>query len=293
MNSGTNRFPINYFANMFKPKQIFVQRNAFNWWKLAFLFVFISACLMMPLTLQLYTIKTIPVSILAPSMSKMMNQDFTAQLQHCSIADGILHGTSYQQENGRNLLAIDPGNKWRVSGSTYHRSIRHFDNALVFQKKQLIISDQNGFGFTVLYPKETNFLFDGGKINMGNQIGQLWVRQYKADFFGAISLLSFAGLLISSMLLMGTMTFILWLTKRSKMSDIHSFRESASIIMMSAGLPSIAALIVSLIAFNFGTMMMIQSFGLVLMIAFVFWKTRFQDERDVRNKKMALAGSRR
>ncbi|RYL95908.1 DUF1189 domain-containing protein [Sporolactobacillus sp. THM7-4] len=278
---------------MFSPSRIFAGRNSLSWWKLSFLFIFINSCLMIPLTLQLSAVKTIPLSILMPTVSQTINRDFAMQMQRHLIINGELYASPYQQINGNNLIAIDPENKWKIVGSKYHQKIRKFGNALVFQRNRMVISDRNGFGFVVDYPKNRTLTFSGDKKNLENVISQLWVSRYRLDFLITISLLCFAALSLSNLFFTGMITGLLWLTKRSRISDIHSFREAAAIVMMSAGLPSIAASIVALISFNFGTLMMIESFGLVLMITLIFWRTHFQDEHKENKNKLALAGSRR
>lgn len=143
-----------------------------------------------------------------------------------------------------------------------------------------MISDENGFGFTLTYPKNESIMLTNDKSDLKVLVSQLWIRQYKPVYLAAAMLLCFIGLMFSNMILMGVMAFILWLTKHSKISDIHSFREAVAIVVMSAGWPSITALIFSLFSFDFGSMIMIQSIGLVLMISLVFWKTRFQNVRQ-------------
>lgn len=288
MKPNLNRFPVNYFVNMCSLKRIFTERRNLNGWKLAFLFLFLSASLMMPLTLRLSALKTVPFTFLAPSVSRAISSDFVTQIQKDAIKGGVLSGTVYEQRHGRNMLSVDPENRWKTIGQKYHQKVQSFKNVIIFQKQKMIISDQNGFGFSVTYPKDQAISLSGSKESLENMVSQLWVRQYKLELITVLSVLCFAGLFFLNFLLMGMMSFIIWLTGRSKLSDIHSFREALSLVILAAGLPSLAACGFSMISFDFGTMIMIQSFGIVLMIALVFLRTHFQNERGLENTNQRL-----
>ncbi|MFD2618652.1 DUF1189 domain-containing protein [Terrilactibacillus laevilacticus] len=291
MGTNLNRFPTNYLVFMWSPKRIFAVRRHLSWWKLAFIFIFITGCLMMPLTLQLSKMKTVPFSVIAPSVNKTINSDFAEQMKGHTIKNGNLSPFfEYKQKNGRNLLAIDPSSKWKVSGYDYHHSIHGFKNSLVFQTNQVVISDQNGFGFTVSYPKHRILTFSGDKSNMKVLISELWVNQYKQDYLGVMTLICFVGLMISNLILMGMLSFILWITKFTKTTDIHTFKEAVTVVFMCAGCPTITALLISLFSFNLGTMILIQSFGLVIMITLVFWKTHFQNEQFEKKQHLKVVG---
>lgn len=274
-------FPINYLVSMSSLQRIFDERSCFHWWKLAFLLLFINGCLMMPIALHLSTVKSVPLSLIAPTIDKTINTKFVSQIRGISIENGTLSAmSSHEQKSGNRLLAIDPSNTLKINGSGFHQSVKDFESVLVFQRHRLVISDENGFGFTLTYPKNESIMLTNDKSDLKVLVSQLWIRQYKPVYLAAAMLLCFIGLMFSNMILMGVMAFILWLTKHSKISDIHSFREAVAIVVMSAGWPSITALIFSLFSFDFGSMIMIQSIGLVLMISLVFWKTRFQNVRQ-------------
>jgi Predicted integral membrane protein len=282
-----SRFPVNYFVSLWRPSKLFERRYIYKWWQLLFLFFFINGCLMVPATFQLMKMKTIPFSILAPDLSQHVDPGIVSQLAGHSIVNGRLLAQSAVSIKGQTITAIDLENKWPATGPNNHVKIRGFGNALVMHQDHLIISDRNGFGFRIDYPRGTTMTFNGSWENLSRRVSELWVRQYQNLFFGMLSLLEFSGMMIASLLVMGTTALILWMTRLTKMSDIHSFREAVAIVLMAAGIPTLATLIVSLISFDFGLMTMIESCGIVLMITFVFGTTHFQDTR--RNTENRLA----
>ncbi|WP_154649990.1 maltodextrose utilization protein MalA [Sporolactobacillus vineae] len=293
MHSAGDRFPLNYFIYMWRPKKIFEKRNVFKWWQILFLFVFLSGCLMIPVSLQLVKVKRVPISLVAPHVSQVADQNFLNQIAGYSIVNGRLAAPPYERLSARNIAAIDLNGKWHIEGNKYHQFVRGYQNALIFQKDRLMLSDQNGFGFQIMYPGNGQITFDGSKENLLKEMSQLWVSQYKSDFLGVVSFLGFMGVMIFNLLMLGAAAVFLWLTKRTRISDIHSLREAAAVVLISAGVPSIAAMMLGLVHFDIGTLTMVQSSGVVLMIAFVFRQTHFQDTRKLHEKKLFIVGSGR
>lgn len=282
-------FPINYLVSMSNLQRIFDYRANFQWWKLAFLFLFINGCLMMPLSLHLSTVTQAPLSLIAPTVNTTING--STRLSAGTIKQGELTGAANVKRSVKNLLiATDPEDGLKISGGRYHQSVEGYKNALIFQRHRLVLADQNGFGFAIAYPKNKSFSLTNPSGGAKALVSELWMNQYKPIYVAFASLLSFAVLFVSNIILMSAMTLILWLTKFSRISDIGSLREAAAIIIMSAGWPSIAALCLSLFSFDYGSLMMIQSIGLVLIISLVFWKTHFQENRKIVSPHLTVLG---
>jgi maltodextrin utilization protein YvdJ len=284
------KFPLNYLVSMSNLQWIFDYRTNFQWWKLAFLFLFINGCLMMPLSFHLSTVTQAPLSLIAPTVNNTVNGN--TRLSTGIIEQGELTGAANVKRlvNKNLLIATDPKNDLKISGGRYHQSVEGYKNALIFQKHQLILTDQNGFGFAIAYPKNKSFSLTNYSGGVKALVSELWMNQYKLIYVAFASLLSFAVLLVSNIILMSAMALILWLTKFSRISDIGSLREAAAIIIMSAGWPSIAALCLSLFSFDYSSLIMIQSIGLVLVISLVFWKTHFQENRKIVSPHLTVLG---
>jgi maltodextrin utilization protein YvdJ len=282
-------FPINYLVSMSSLKRIFEERTRFQWWKLVFLFLFINGCLMMPISIHLSSVTQAPLSLVAPTVDRTVTGNVRLD---GAIKEGELTGAAEAKKmvDNRVLVATDPKNTLKVSGSQYHHSVSGYKSVLVFQNHHLVLTDQNGYGFVIDYPKHKDLSLTGHKGGVKTLVSELWMAQYKPIYVAVVSLLSFAALLVSNIILMSAMTFILWLTKYSKISDIRSLREAAAIVITSAGWPSIAALFLSLFSFDYGSLIMIQSIGLVLVISLVFWKTHFQNNRKVINRHLTVLG---
>lgn len=84
-------------------------------------------------------------------------------------------------------------------------------------------------------------------------------------------------LVMTSLILFGA-SFFLWMTRKSQLSSIHTFKESANLMLNVMGIGSMAA-VVGFIHFDFILMLSVQTTITVLSLLWVFVKTRFKDKR--------------
>ncbi|WP_010632784.1 maltodextrose utilization protein MalA [Sporolactobacillus vineae] len=271
-------FPANFFMAIFFPKRIFLKRKMLSWLQIIIIFVFMNGCLMVPISLFLSSMSGINTKYIIPSISKSITDDFAQRLSDYQLTDGTLSGkgNDFQIKNMHTFLAVDLKNRIKVQGSRFHLKMSSFSNSLIFKKHGFVITDQNGFGFYLKYLNNVQLTMKNAR-DVKEFVGEALFNQYRPFLVGTISLLIYAGLLIANLLLMGIVTLILWLTKVSHYSSIGSLREAGSVIIMAAGLPSIATLAFSLVDFNITLLLMIQSLGLVIMLTLIFWRTSFQD----------------
>jgi len=282
-------FPINYIVSMSSLRRIFDDRKRFRWWQLIFLFLFINGCLMMPISVHLSSATQAPLSLIAPRIDQSIKR--AVDLDGTIKAGTLIHATETKRNFDRQtIVATDPENMFKVSGNPYHQTINGYKNALIFQKNRLILTDQNGYGFVISYPKHKTFSLADDRDNVKGLAAELWMDQFKPIYVAVVSLISFAALLISNLILMSVIAVILWITKYTKISDIQSLRESCTIVMTAAGWPSLAALFLSLFSFDYGLLMMVQTVGLVLVLSLVFWRTHFQNDRRVTRRHLTVLG---
>ncbi|MFT8872546.1 MAG: hypothetical protein ABF868_09645 [Sporolactobacillus sp.] len=275
-----DRFPIHFFMVMVRPTQIFQSRTRFKVWQQAFLIIFLTSCMAVPLTLSLARTDHVSMTLIAPKIETALSSTMLNHVRGAVIENGEWSGrTVFQTEQRGVFLAIDPENKIQAAGSMYHRAVPGHSSALVFQRRQFIIAQTNGFGFTVSYPPNRVIRLNGHADQFIHQIEQLWFAQYQPLYRLAISCLGFAALLLVNCFLFFIVTLLLWLTKWTKLSDVRSLRQASSIVILSAAVPTLLASLLSLYQFNFGTMMLLQAAGLSLMMACVFFRTHFQDQQ--------------
>ncbi|MFX3617334.1 MAG: hypothetical protein ACE3JK_07380 [Sporolactobacillus sp.] len=245
---------------------------------------------MVPVMLQLAKTDSVPMELLAPGVAQELPQPFLNHLQKSAIQNGLLRESSpYHLIKKQTLYAIDPNGDYQAHGKIYHSMVKGFRRALIFQQNRLILTDTKGFGFIVPY-MGNNLHFNNHSVDLETAISRMWLAANRPLYLEVLAAFCFIGLLLSNILLLGALSIILWMTKWTKISDIHSLKEAGSVVSVSAGIPTFVSLFVSLLSFNYGTMMLTQSAGLVLMIALVFLKTRFQDASVIRNHVIGCSG---
>ncbi|CAI6307778.1 DUF1189 domain-containing protein [Bacillus subtilis] len=242
--------------------------NTFSWLQLSFLFMFLTACLMAPFTISFMKMDRFNVQSFMPSAIQKVNDRFADQLQGFQIRNGKLTGgkSSDRMEDGQNLLAVDMKHEYQTSGENGRLKVIGYDNAIVFQSDQLVITDQNGTGFSVGYGKLEAELKEPNVHDVEVLIDKLWLAQYKP----MIMMLAYAVIFMIQLFLTAVIAGGIWITKRSNMISIASFKEAASTAICASALPAFAAAAIGMVHFDLITVLMIHSCGVTLMISFAF-----------------------
>ncbi|MDA7026827.1 DUF1189 family protein [Bacillus sp. CLL-7-23] len=258
---------IRYVKAMVSPSRIYQYRHTFSWLHITFLFVFLTACLMVPFSISMMKIDHFQMKFLLPATIEKIDQEFAEQLRVYQLQKGKLTGGSgfYQTEKGT-MLAIDMSQKFKTTGENGRIKVNGYDQTIIFQKDHFIMSDQNGTGFSIGYGKKDIEMKDMNASKLKAFIAERWLAQYKP----LIMMLTLSLILVSQLFLTGCLTGGIWITKKSKMSGIKSLREAAAIAVGVSTIPIFAAVVSGLIHFDLITMLLIQSFGIILMISFTF-----------------------
>ncbi|MEC1672927.1 DUF1189 domain-containing protein [Bacillus mojavensis] len=250
------------------PSGVCRYRNTFSWLQLSFLFMFLTACLMAPLTVSFMKMDHFNVQSFMPSTIQKVNDRFADQLQGFQIKNGKLTGgkSSDRMEDGQNLLAVDMKHEFKTSGENGRLKVAGYDNAIIFQSDHLIITDQNGAGFSVRYAKMDAKLKNPNTHDVERFINKWWLSQYKP----MIMMLAYAVIFMIQFFLTAVLAGGMWITKLSNMISIASVKEAASIAICASALPAFVAAAVGMVHFDLITVLMIHSCGVTLMISFAF-----------------------
>lgn len=203
-----------------------------------------------------------------PSAIQEVDETFADQIDGYQFTNGKLTGGKgfYQVEKGRTLLAVDMKQQFKTSGDNGNLKVKGYHNAIIFQPDHLIISDQNGTGFSVRYANTDAGLKGLDAHDLEVFIGTLWFAQYKP----MMMVLAYAGIFIIQLFLTAAFAGGIWITKISKMTRFASFKEAASMAICGSALPVFAAAIAGMVHFDFITVLLIYSCGVALMISFTF-----------------------
>lgn len=277
----TRPFLMNYFYSIITPTNMFKGRKYLTWPKILLIFVFLVACLMVPTSLSLVRMTGFQFEYLMPNVAGIINDDFAEKLSAYDVEDGVLTGDmeGFSIENHNDLLAVDFHGEYAIDGSNQRIEIVGYDNAIIFMEDYVAVIDENGFGFQLSYPTSDSFPFQVETAeDVLDYISAIWFGQNKMFIFPLIAA-SIAGIFfIMNMMQLMFMALLLWLTRKSDLTNIATFKEAFNLSLNSLGLPTFVAMLYGFIEFNVATMLTIQSMGAVLMIAFSFFRTRFHDD---------------
>lgn len=223
---------------------------------------------MAPLAVSFVKMDRFSVASFMPSAIQGVNDQFADQLQGFQIRNGKLTGgkSSERIEDGQNVMAVDVKHEYETSGENGRLKVTGFENAIIFQPDQLVITDQNETGFSVGYAKMDVKLEKPNAHDVEVLIDTLWLAQYKP----MIMMLAYAVIFMIQLLLTFVLAGGLWITKISNMISIASFKEAVSTAICASALPAFAAAAIGMVHFDLITVLMIHSCGVTLMISFAF-----------------------
>ncbi|MCO4852992.1 DUF1189 domain-containing protein [Bacillus vallismortis] len=262
------RFMIRCLKAAASPSGVGRYRNTFSWLQLCFLFMFVTACLMAPITVSFMKMDRFSVASFMPSAIQNVHDGLADQIQGIQIKNGVLTGgkSSERIEDGQDLLAIDMKHEYQKSGENGRLKVTGHENAIVFQSDQLVITDQNGAGFSIGYAKMNAELKEPNARDLEALIDTLWLAQYKP----MMMMLAYAVIFVIQLFLTGVLAGGLWITNKSNMISVTSWKEAAAASVCASALPALAAAAIGMVHFDLITVLMTHSCGVTLMISFAF-----------------------
>ncbi|MBC1228181.1 DUF1189 family protein [Listeria booriae] len=266
-------FPMDFFWGMCSPKRMFASRKLFGWGKLVIIFVFLTACLMIPVSLNFAKQDSFDLESLMPNMMNQVSDGFVDELTaNYTLRNGTLSGQDNMDVATKTGVAMV-----NLDGTT----LPDVKNMVVLGKSRMELRDSSGYAFTVKYTDDATLTDVSSMADMQAFISGQWYVQNKAFVFLTMVAMLGSVLFASSLMLALFAALFIWFTKRNQMSEIASYKEALSLTLLALGLPTIFAAVIGTIYFDITVMMAIQSLGMVLLIAFTFIKTRFRQTDDI------------
>ena len=267
------RYPFSYLHCIFSPTKIFEARKNLNWFQLFFTSLFLTALLVIPMTLHVIQTKQFPVNQALPNMDQLITEDAAKAFQKLVVVEGHLTTTNStvlsETESGIAGVLLKPTESAKKKIS------------LVFSENQWVITDRTQETSTTYTMRYTD-RFDPAKVTDKESFTQFLDEQFYLSNQASIILMmsisvGFFLFSMNALLVLGA-AFFLWLTRKSRFSAIHTFKESLTMVINSLGAGSIAAFLVGVIYFDIIVMVGIQSLFLVVMLLASYVKTRFKGQ---------------
>ncbi|MFS0784304.1 DUF1189 domain-containing protein [Bacillus sp. 1P06AnD] len=265
-------FPLNYARNSVSPQRMFKGRKEMGWGKLLLLFVFLNACMILPTSLHFTKAKSFDLFDVMPETIGMINQKTVEMMQKHPIIDGTMGGRIVEQPiagpEGIILFSLDQPAQTKA------------ENAIIFSRKEMILKNEKGYDFTVRYKNNESDADVENTDQLKAWLNDQWYTQNKAFLYLTMVLMVGSILVGSTTMLALVAALFLWLAKKSRMTAIETFKEGFHMTIYSLGLPTLVSMCAGILHYDVTLMIAIQSLGMVLMIAFIFFKTTFvQEER--------------
>lgn len=262
-------FPINYFTCTINAKAMFKGRHNLKWIELIIVFIFLNALLLIPIPFFYNSQSSVNVKTFMPNVYKLMNNKALIK----SVRDGHYSAPKRQFRFGRAKILYQNHSELvgiNLNSDQYNRK----STALVLKNKSFTIK-KNNKSFRTMYQSGLN-----PHDNVRNFLLNSWYLENKGLI--SISMLTILGvivMMINIFVIFGT-AFILYLSHRSNISDINTYKEALNLTVNAYGLGCLIAMVFGLWHFNILVTILLPSVILVLMILWIYATTHFLDSKD-------------
>ncbi|OFQ62592.1 DUF1189 family protein [Streptococcus sp. HMSC078D09] len=263
-------YPFNYFASIFNFRSSFANRKKLSWFQMIFTSFFLISVTLLPVALQNAQLKTYPLTTFVSDVFDLLSNDVMKDIQeHVVIKDQVLTyiGTNPVHKTSKGQVVLGQ----ETTASESKELTLHFD------RKQLIISKENKELATISY-QAINQESLRDKKSFTQAISSDWFRENRLPV--SLFLVIFSGFLstVNYLILIVGASFFLYLTRKSRLFSLQTFKECFNCILNCLGLPILLSVLISLLFHQvFTTTIMIQNVLFVLYLAMVFYKTHFRD----------------
>lgn len=263
-------YPFNYFASIFDFRSSFANRKKLSWFQMIFTSLFLISITLVPVALQNVQLKTYPLTTFVSDVFDPLSNDVMNDIkEHVVIKD---HELTY---NGS--TPVHKSSKGQVILGQAVKASDSKNLTLSFDRKHLVISKEQKELATISY-QAINQKSLQDKKNFTQAISSDWFRENRLPV--SLFLIVFSGFLstVNYLILILGASFFLYLTRKSRLFSLQTFKECFNCILNCLGLPILLSVLISLLFHQvFTTTIMIQNVLFVLYLAMVFYKTHFRD----------------
>ncbi|MGQ7462554.1 hypothetical protein ACTGZQ_08530 [Streptococcus suis] len=256
-------YPFSYFSSIVSPRKMFANRRWMKVWQGLFTTLFLVSLLVIPSSLQTVSLETYPLENFVEGVYQPLNEDVMNDLsQHVSIENGQFTYTG----NG-NWEQVTFGDTVSTSSEF---SFQFDTQTLTIRKGQDILTQLSYEGLTT-----ADF---SNKESLTTAISKSWYQANRAAVGLSITLVSTIILSTNLLFILLGASFFLYLTKKSRFFHFKTFAECYNFSLNCLGLPTILACLIGLFGQPVTTVLTVQNILFVIVLIWVFFKTKFRDE---------------
>ena len=257
-------YPFNYFSSLIGFRKTFANRRMLSWFQLIFTSVFLISLSLIPVAIQTASLTSYALDTFVDKAFDTLDEDVMIDLDHhAQIKDHMLTTENPEgiHHNAAGTVIIGHHEELKLGKEL----------TLYFDKDNLKITKEGKELANIRYQA-----IDQKALKSKEALTKALV----ISLFLVLS----AGFLFSinfTFLALGA-SFLLYLTKKSRLFSFRTFKECYHFILNCLGLPTIIGLICGLFGQSLPTIITVQNILFVLYLVIIFYKTHFRDE-DFRN----------
>ncbi|HFI0157355.1 TPA: DUF1189 family protein [Streptococcus suis] len=256
-------YPFSYFSSIFSARKMFDNRRLLTLWQRLFTTVFLVALLVLPTSLQTLSLESYPLDNFVEGVYAPLTDQVVEDLQqHSQLENNQL---TYTGQGISDQITF--GNQ--VSQSSDF-SYQFGQQSLTIRKGQDILTQLS-------YDGLTNADFSS-KERLTSALSKNWYQANRAIVGLSITLVSTMILATNLLFILLGASGFLYLTKKSRFFHFHTFKECFNFSLHCLGLPTILACLIGIFGQPVTTVLTIQNILFVIVLIWVFFKTKFRDE---------------
>lgn len=274
-------FPINYFNSVLTPVKNFIGRKQLSWPKLLFVILFLNGIMMIPIVMNFTQTEAIQLKSTFPAIYDLIDEDVVDSLNQTTSEKGQVTFTEpfiLEKEVGIVLGGVDEQEIEEALEMT---------NALVFAEDRFYLKEGDLPVSEITYTADVQLNGWQTVDDLQAEINRQWFQYNRVFIVATYSFMITGMLLMMNLLLVFGAAFFIRLAGRSAMIEIDTYKESVNLILNAMGIPVLLAFLLGLVMPDISMIMSVQTFGLVVMLVLIYFRTQFSEDYVAKRKREA------
>ncbi len=274
-------FPINYFNSVLTPVKNFIGRKQLSWPKLLFVILFLNGIMMIPIVMNFTQTEAIQLKSTFPAIYDLIDEDVVDSLNQTTSEKGQVTFTEpfiLEKEVGIVLGGVDEQEIEEALEMT---------NALVFAEDRFYLKEGDLPVSEITYTADVQLNGWQTVDDLQAEINRQWFQYNRVFIVATYSFMITGMLLMMNLLLVFGAAFFIRLAGRSAMIEIDTYKESVNLILNAMGIPVLLAFLLGIVMPDISMIMSVQTFGLVLMLVLIYFRTQFSEDYVAKRKREA------
>ena len=274
-------FPINYFNSVLTPVKNFIGRKQLSWPKLLFVILFLNGIMMIPIVINFTQTEAIQLKSTFPAVYDLIDEDVVDSLNQTTSEKGQVTFTEpfiLEKEAGIVLGGVDEQEIEEALEMT---------NALVFAEDRFYLKEGDLPVSEITYTADVQLNGWQTVDDLQAEINRQWFQYNRVFIVATYSFMITGMLLMMNLLLVFGAAFFIRLAGRSAMIEINTYKESVNLILNAMGIPVLLAFLLGLVMPDISMIMSVQTFGLVVMLVLIYFRTQFSEDYVAKRKREA------